>query len=92
MQSLEIFQKFLFHLFSCCSPYTIENIASRKYSNIDIRHKDVVKSSLLLIPEEGVRHPNFPGIRHCQVFNTTWMETELYIYKSIIDNKKNFWL
>ena len=52
------------------SPYTIENIAGWKYSNIDIRHKDVVKSSLLLVPEEGVRHPHFPGIRHCQVFNT----------------------
>ena len=50
-------------------PDTIENIARWKYSNIDIRHEDVVKSSLLLVPEEGVRHPNFPGIRHCQVFN-----------------------
>ena len=52
-------------------PYTVEDITVRKYSDIDIRHQDVVEAPLLLVPEEGVGHPNFSSIRHCQVFYST---------------------
>ena len=50
-------------------PYTIENITIRIDSNINIWNYNLVLFGFFLISEEGVRHPNFPGIRHCQVFN-----------------------
>ena len=60
-------------------PYTVEDITVRKYSDIDIRHQDVVEPPLLLIPEEGVGHPNFSSISHCQVFYSTCKKTPLSI-------------
>ena len=60
-------------------PYTVEDITVRKYSDIDIRHQDVVEAPLLLVPEEGVGHPNFSSISHCQVFYSTCKKTPLSI-------------
>ena len=53
------------------TPYTVKYKAVREDSNINIRHQNVVKSSLLLISEKGVRHPNFPGISHREILDTT---------------------
>ena len=53
-------------------PDAIENHAIRIDSDVDIGDDDVVEVSGLLVLEEGVRHPNFIWIRHCQVFNLPW--------------------
>ena len=53
-------------------PYTVENISVGKYSNINIRHQYIVKSSLLFISKKRVWHPNFASISHCQIFYSTW--------------------
>ena len=52
-------------------PDTVKYKAVGEDSNINIRHQNVVKSSLLFVSEESVRHPNFPGISHRQILDTT---------------------
>ena len=39
-------------------PDTVENIAIREYSNIQVGLNDVVELGFLLIPEECVGHPD----------------------------------
>ena len=50
-------------------PDAIENISIRMYSNIKIGLDNIVELPILLIPEEGVRHPDLLTVRHGQVLD-----------------------
>ena len=50
-------------------PDTIENISIRMYSNIKIGLDNVVELPILLIPEEGVWHPDLVAVSHGEVLD-----------------------
>ena len=47
----------------------VEDITIREDADIEVGCQNVVKCSNLLIPKESVRHPNFTGISHGQIFD-----------------------
>ena len=53
-------------------PYTIENIAVGIDPDINVGHNYLVFLCLLLIPEEGVRHPNFGRVRESEIVEFAW--------------------
>ena len=53
-------------------PYTVQNIAIRKDSDVEVWLNNVVKLTVFLVPKKGVGHPDFPGVRQSEVFDTTW--------------------
>ena len=50
-------------------PDTIENIAIGEHSDIQIWRENGVEPPDLLVPEEGVGHPDLAGVRHCEIFD-----------------------
>ena len=50
-------------------PDTVENISIRMYSDIKIGLDNIVELSILLVPEEGVRHPDLVAVRHGEVLD-----------------------
>lgn len=73
-------------------PNTIQNRSIRKYTNIHIRHNDIVKVTLLLVWEKQVGHPYSACIRKRQVFNSTWNEKKNYkISGRYVKMKLEFW-
>ena len=53
-------------------PYTVQNTASRKDSNVNVWYYDVMKMAELFILEKRVRHPNSVSFRHGQIFQVSW--------------------
>ena len=47
----------------------VEYVTVREDSDVEIGREYVVEGSNFLISEESVWHPNFAGIRQCQVFD-----------------------
>jgi hypothetical protein len=52
-------------------PNAVEDVSVWKNSDIKIWLNDVVELAVLLVPEEGVRHPDLSRISHGQVFDAT---------------------
>ena len=50
-------------------PNTVEDIPVGENSDVDVWNEDVVEATLLLVPEEGVRHPDLLGIGHREVLD-----------------------
>ena len=50
-------------------PDAIENITIWVNSDIEVWLDDIVKLSLLFIPEERIRHPDFGAVGHCEVLD-----------------------
>jgi hypothetical protein len=50
-------------------PYTVKYVSVWKDSYVQVGLNDVVELSVLLVPEEGVRHPDLPRVGHRQVFD-----------------------
>ena len=53
-------------------PYTVQDVAIWKYSNVEIWLQNIVKSADFLVSEKCVRHPNFGGIGHRQISDFVW--------------------
>ena len=47
-----------------CLPNTVEDVPVGEDPDIDVWNEDVVEPAFLLIPEEGVRHPDLLGVSH----------------------------
>ena len=54
------------------SPYAVENVSVGVDADVDVRHDDLVLLGLLLVAEEGVRHPDLGGVRQRQVVQLAW--------------------
>ena len=52
-------------------PDAVKDVSVWKNSDVKIWLNDVVELAVLLVPEEGVRHPDLPRISHGQVFDAT---------------------
>jgi len=51
------------------SPDTVEHVPIGEYSDVNVWNEDVVEAALLLVPEEGVRHPNLFSVSHREVLD-----------------------
>ena len=52
-------------------PDAVEDVTVGEDTDIEVRGEDAVEPGDLLVPEEGVRHPNFASICHGQVADFT---------------------
>ena len=50
-------------------PNTVEDIPVGENSDVDVWNEYVVEAAFLLVPEEGVRHPDLLGIGHREVLD-----------------------
>ena len=51
------------------SPDAVEHFPSRVDPDVNIGHDDVVEVARLLVPEEGVRHPDLLGVGEGEVLH-----------------------
>ena len=54
------------------SPDAVENVSVGVDADVDVGHDDLVLLGLLLVAEEGVRHPDLGGVRQRQVVQLAW--------------------
>ena len=50
-------------------PDAVEDVAVGKHPDIEVGGQDIVEIADLLVPEEGVRHPDFARLRDCQILD-----------------------
>ena len=49
------------------SPDAVEDVSVGKDPDVEVGQDDVVEGALLLVPEEGVGHPQLPGVAQGEV-------------------------
>ena len=50
-------------------PDAVEDVAVGKHPDIEVGGQDIVEIADLLVPEEGVGHPDLASVRQRQVFD-----------------------
>ena len=50
-----------------CSPDAVEDVPVGEDPDVEVGEDDVVEGALLLVPEEGVGHPQLPGVPQGEV-------------------------
>ena len=53
-----------------CLPYAVEYVPVWKYPDVEVWLNDVVELAVLLVSEEGVRHPNLAGVLEGEVLDS----------------------
>ena len=62
-------------------PNTVEDIPVGENSDVDVWNEDVVEAAFLLVPEEGVRHPDPVRVGHRQVLQFAWKSCRNFWFK-----------